>query len=170
MGRLTVLALRTVLVAGIAGTLFVQAVIVPLLAVDLDEVDAPSGIRVPILVIVVLGIVTIQVVMLCVWRLLTMVRAGTVFSVGAFRYVHIVIGALSSAAVLTFAFAVTLAIANRSTPGDVVAPGLIGMICGASMLIGGIALVVLILRMLLAQAVDRDAEAHQMRAELDEVI
>ena len=34
----------------------------------------------------------------------------------------------------------------------------------------GVALVVLVLRMLLAQAVDRDAEAHHLRAELDEVI
>lgn len=34
----------------------------------------------------------------------------------------------------------------------------------------GVALVVLVLRMLLAQAVARDAEAARMRAELEEVI
>jgi hypothetical protein len=34
----------------------------------------------------------------------------------------------------------------------------------------GIALVVLVMRMLLAQAVDRDAEAQHLRSELDEVI
>jgi hypothetical protein len=33
-----------------------------------------------------------------------------------------------------------------------------------------VALVVLVLRMLLAQAVAHDAEAHHLRAELDEVI
>jgi hypothetical protein len=36
--------------------------------------------------------------------------------------------------------------------------------------IGGIALVVLVMRMLLAQAVARDAEAHHLRSELDEVL
>ena len=36
----------------------------------------------------------------CVWRLLTMVRRGTVFSHAAFRYVDIVIGAIAAASVL----------------------------------------------------------------------
>ena len=38
------------------------------------------------------------------------------------------------------------------------------------MLIAGVALIVVVLRMLLAQAVARDAEAHHLQAELDEVI
>lgn len=38
------------------------------------------------------------------------------------------------------------------------------------MLVAGIALIVLVLRMLLAQAVARDAEAHHLQAEPDEVI
>jgi len=41
---------------------------------------------------------------------------------------------------------------------------------GASLIVAGVALVVLVLRMLLAQAVARDVEAHHLRAELDEVI
>jgi hypothetical protein len=160
MGKLTVLALRVVLVAGLAGSLFVQGVMVPLLAVDLEDAD----VRVPVLVIVVLGIVTIQVTMVCVWRLLTMVRRGTVFSHAAFRYVHAVIGAAAAASLLTFALAVTLA------PGDAVAPGVVLLICGASAAIAGVALVVFVMRMLLAQAVARDAEAQHLQAELDEVI
>ena len=38
------------------------------------------------------------------------------------------------------------------------------------MLVAGIALIILVMRMLLAQAVARDAEAHGLQAELDEVI
>lgn len=159
MGQLAVLALRIVLAVVLAGTLFVQAVMVPLLAADL----AGSGVRVPIVVIVLLGIVTIQVTLICVWRLTTMVRRGTVFSHGAFRYVHIVIGAAVAASLLTFALAVTLA-------PTTVAPGIVLLLCGAAVMIAGIALLVFVLRMLLAQAVARDAEAHHLRAELDEVI
>ena len=162
MGSLTVLALRIVLAIALAGSLFVQAVMVPLFWVDLEE--APAGVRVPVVVIVVLGIVTMQVTAVCVWRLLTMVRRGTVFSHAAFRYVDIVIGAIAAASILTFGLAVTLA------PGEAVPPGMVLLICGASLIVAGVALVVLVLRMLLAQAVDRDAEAHHLRAELDEVI
>ncbi len=41
---------------------------------------------------------------------------------------------------------------------------------GVGVAILGVALIVLVLRMLLAQAVARDVEAAQMQAELDEVI
>jgi hypothetical protein len=160
MGTLTVLALRVVLVAGLAGSLFVQGVMVPLLAADLEEVD----VRVPVLVIVVLGIVTIQVTMVCVWRLLTMVRRGTVFSHAAFRYVDVVFGAIVVASLLAFALGVALA------PGEDVAPGVVLLIGGVGVLVAGVALVVLVLRMLLAQAVALDAETKHLQAELSEVI
>jgi hypothetical protein len=162
MGSQPLFALRIVLVIALGGSLFVQVVMVPLLWADLDE--APAGVRVPVVVIVILGIMTMQVTAVCVWRLLTMVRRGTVFSHAAFRYVDIVIGAMAAASVLTFGLAVTLA------PGEAVAPGIVLLICGAAVVVAGIALLVLVLRMLLAQAVARDAEAHHLQAELDEVI
>lgn len=162
MGSLTVLALRIVLAIALAGSVFVQAVMLPLLWIDLDE--APATVRAPLVVIVFLGIVTMQVSAVCVWRLLTMVRRGTVFSLAAFRYVDIVFGALAAASLLTFGMAVTLA------PGEAVAPGVVGLICGLSVVVAGVALIVLVLRMLLAQAVARDAEADHLQAELDEVI
>ena len=162
MGHPALLALRIVLALGLAGSLFVQVVMVPLLAIDLDE--APATVRVPVIVIVLLGIVTAQVTMVCVWRLLTMVRRGTVFSHGAFRYVDVVIGAVAVASVLTFALGATLA------PGEAVAPGIVLLIGGVGVMVAGVALLVLVLRMLLAQAVARDAEAQHLRAELNEVI
>jgi hypothetical protein len=87
-----------------------------------------------------------------------------VFSSAAFRYVDVVIGAAAAASVLTFALGVVLA------PGESAAPGIVLLIGGAAVVIAGIALVVLVMRMLLAQAVARDAEAHHLRTELDEVI
>ncbi len=55
-------------------------------------------------------------------------------------------------------------------PGEDVAPGLVGLVCGMSLVIAGVALVVLVLRRLLTRAVELDVTAHQLRAELDEVI
>jgi hypothetical protein len=165
MGKLTVLALRAVLVALLAGSVFVQAVMVPLLAIDLEELDADlAHLRTPVLVIAVLGVVTVQVVLVCVWRLVTMVRRGTVFSHAAFRYVHFVIGAMVAAALLVFALGVVLA------PGEAVPPGMVLLLGGVALAVLGVALIVLVLRMLLAQAVARDVEAARMRAELAEVI
>ena len=162
MGKLTVLALRIVLAMVLAGSLFVQAVMMPLLWTDLEE--APAAVRTSLIVIVILGIVTVQITALCVWRLLTMVRRGTVFSHAAFRYVDIVFGAIATASLLTFAMGVVLA------PGEAVAPGIVLLIGGAGVMIAGVALIVMVLRMLLAQAVARDVEANHLRAELDEVI
>ena len=165
MGTLTILVLRIVLALVLAGSVFVQLVMVPLLAIDLDELNPDHAyLRTPLLVFAVLGIVTIQVVLVCVWRLLTMVRRGTVISDAAFRYVDVVIGAIAAASMLTFGLGVVLA------PGEAVAPGVVLLIGGAAVLVAGIALIVLVMRMLLAQAVARDAEAHHLQAELDEVI
>ncbi|MFE5731021.1 DUF2975 domain-containing protein [Streptomyces sp. NPDC056528] len=165
MGKLTVLALRAVLAGLLAGSVFVEAVMVPLLAADLNGLRPEyAHLRTPVLVLLVLGALTAQTVLVCVWRLVTMVRRGTVFSHAAFRYVDVVTGAFAAGAVLVFAFAVLLA------PGEAVAPGVVLLICGASLAVLGVALIVLVLRMLLAQAVEREAEATRMRAELAEVI
>jgi len=166
MGKLMVLALRVVLAMGLAGSVFVQAVMVPLLAIDLKADFNPdvADVRAPLIVLIVLGIATVQVTMVCVWRLLTMVRRGTVFSPAAFLYVDVVIGAITVASLLMFMLGVVLA------PGETVAPGIVLLIGGAAVLIAGVALVVVVLRMLLAQAVARDTEAQGLQAELDEVI
>jgi hypothetical protein len=165
MGKLAVLALRAVLVALLAGSLFVQAVMVPLLAADLEGLDADvAHLRVPIVVITLLGLVSAQVVLVCVWRLVTMVRRGTVFSDAAFRYVDVVAGGFVVAALLVFALGAVLA------PGEAVAPGVVLLLGGVALAVLGVALIVVVLRTLLAQAVARDVEAARMRAELNEVI
>ena len=164
MGNLAVLALRAVTAMLLAGSVFVQAVMLPLLAADLEEAGTDLPLRTSVLVIVFLGTVSAQVVLVCVWRLVTMVRRGTVFSSAAFRYVHTVIGAFTVAALLVFALGTVLA------PGEAVPPGVVLLIGGIGVAVTGVALVVLVMRALLAQAIARDAEAARMRAELEEVV
>ena len=161
MGKLTVRALRAVLVLVLTGTVFVQAMMVLALAIKPDDGSLPlTALR----VIVILGMVSVQVALVCVWRLVTMVRRGTVFSHAAFRYVDVVIGAIVAAALVWFAVTAVNAPGQRDDPGVTLIMGGIGVA------ILGVALIVLVLRMLLAQAVARDGEAAQLRAELDEVI
>ncbi|GAA1086535.1 DUF2975 domain-containing protein [Streptomyces javensis] len=163
MGQLAVRALRAVLVVVLAGTVFVQALMVWVLASGSDPEDGSLPLT-PLRVITILGMGSAQVALVSVWRLVTMVRRGTVFSHAAFRYVDAVIGAIVAAALLWFAVTALNAPGQRDDPGVTVIMG------GVGVAILGVALIVFVLRMLLAQAVARDAEASQMQAELDEVI
>lgn len=155
MNPYVVTALRAVLALGLAGSLFVQAVMVPLLYLDLD--DAPTPVRLQVVAIVLLGIVAVQVVMVCTWRLLTLVGRDEVFSPRSFRYVDTISAAVVAAALLLFWLGAVAA------PGEDVAPGVVLLIGGAGGLVLGAALVVRVMRALLVQAVG-------MRDELAEVI
>ena len=161
MGTLTVRALRAVLVVVLAGTVFVQAGMVWALATDPEAGSLPLT---PLRVITILGMVSVQVALYGVWRLVTMVRRGTVFSHATFRYVDIVIGAIVAAALVWFAVTALNAPGQRDDPGVTLIMG------GVGVAVLGVALLVLVLRTLLAQAVARDVEASQLRSDLDGVI
>ena len=163
MGRLTVGALRVVLALVLVGTVFIQGFTLWALISGND----PENGSVPLTsfrVIAILGMVCVQVAVVCVWRLVTMVRRGTVFSDAAFRYIDVVIGSIVAAALVWFA------VTGLNAPGQRADPGVTLIMGGIGVAILGIALIVLVLRMLLAQAVARDVEATWMRAELNEVI
>ena len=153
--------LKTIIAIALAGSLVVQAVFVPLFWQDLAT-ESPWT-RVALVIVAVLGVMTLQVCGVCIWFLLTLTRQGSVFSDRALRYVDIIISAIASAALLTFALAIVLAVGNA-------APGAVGLVCGAALVIVGVALLVVVMRALLAQAVATDTEARHLRAELDEVV
>ncbi|MFE6887727.1 DUF2975 domain-containing protein [Streptomyces sp. NPDC057694] len=161
MGQLAVRALRAVLVVVFAGTVFVQVSMVWALFTDPEDGSLPLT---PLRLVTTLGMVSAQTALVCVWRLLAMVRRGTVFSPAAFRYVNGMIGAIVAAALVWFTVTALNAPGQREDPGVTLIMG------GVGVAILGVALIVLVLRMLLAQAVARDGEAARMQAELDEVI
>jgi hypothetical protein len=163
MGKLTVHALRAVLALVLTGTVLIQVLMVWTLIDGNDPEDGSLPLT-ALRLITLLGMVTVQVALVCVWRLVTMVRRGTVFSDAAFRYVDIVIGAIVAAALVWFTVTAINAPGQRDDPGVTLIMG------GVGVAILGVALIVLVLRMLLAQAVARDMEATQLKAELNEVI
>lgn len=168
MGRRVVLTLRVVIAIALAGSVIVQVAMLALL--PFDE-DTSTGAGVAIAVIGVVGVACLQVVGVCVWRLLTMVRRGSVFSDSAFPFVDGVIGAIAAEAVVVVAVGVVVWLDNRNTPpGGEDAPGLVVLIGLMSLVLAGVALVVYVLRLLLAQAVALDSAAKYLQSELDEVI
>src|ERR1700760_1748669 len=163
MGKPAVGALRVVLAGVLAGTVLVQALMAWVLVSGSDPEDGSLPLT-AFRVITIVGLTSVEVIGVCVWRLGTMVRRGTVFSHAAFRYVDVVSGAIVAAALAWFAVAAVNAPGQRDDPGVTLIMG------GVGVAILGVALLVLLLRMLLAQAVARDVEATRLKAELSEVI
>ncbi|MEV7419241.1 DUF2975 domain-containing protein [Streptomyces sp. NPDC089919] len=161
MGKLTVGALRAVLAVVLVGTVLIQVMMVWAIFNDPEDGSLPLT---PLRLVTAAGMLAVQVALVCVWRLVTMVRRGTVFSHAAFRYVDGVIGAIVAASLVWFT------ITAINAPGQREDPGVTVIMAGIGLAILGVALIVLVLRMLLAQAVARDGEATRMQAELDEVI
>ncbi|HET7443890.1 MAG TPA: DUF2975 domain-containing protein [Solirubrobacterales bacterium] len=151
------------LVVVLAGSVLIQAGMLWALLSGSDPEDGSIPIT-ALRVSAILGLVAVQFALVCIWRLVTMVRRGTVFSHAAFRYVDGVIGAIVAAALVWFAVTIINAPDQRDDPG------VTGIMAGIGVGILGVALIVYVLRMLLAQALARDVEAAYMQAELDEVI
>ena len=116
MGKLTVRALRAVLAVVLTGTVLIQVLMVWTLISGNDPEDGSLPLT-SLRLITILGLVTVQVALFCVSRLVTMVRRGTVFSHAAFRYVDIVIGAIVAAAVVWFTVTAINAPGQRDDPG-----------------------------------------------------
>ena len=161
MGKTTILALRVVIALALAGSIVVQAMVLPALWFDLQE--AELWVRITVVANAALGVVTMQVFAVCVWQLLTKVRHGSVFSESSFVYVDIIVGAVAAAAALTLAFGVVLARGEA-------APGVVGLVCGAALVLAGMALLVVVMKSLLRQAIRTRTEADALRSELDEVV
>lgn len=158
MGRATIVVLRVLIAIALVGSVAVQALVAPMLWLDLGAEELWG--RIAIVGLIVLGVGTMQVFGICVWMLLTRVRKGSIFSASSFRLVDVIIGAILVAALLTFAFAALLA------PGGA-APGIVLLIGGAGLVLCGMALLVVVMKALLRQAIDRDVEARSLRSELD---
>jgi hypothetical protein len=154
MSRVTLLALRAIIALCLMGSLLVQTFLMTAIWFDLETVPLP--IRIALIVIFELWIVCLQVVAVCIWRLAGFAASVEVFQTRSFRFVDVVIGAIVVAAVLTATFA-SILLAGEA------APGVVGLAFGASLVIAGVAFIVVIMRMLLQQAT-------LMRDELAEVV
>src|ERR1051326_278769 len=143
MGQLTVRALRAALVVLLTGTVLVQALMVWALVSGSDPEDGSHPLT-ALRVITILGIGSAQVALVCVWRLVTMVRRGTVFSHAAFRYVDTVIGAIVAAALVWFAVTAINAPGQRDDPGvSLIMAGIGVAILGVALIMTGIGVAIL---------------------------
>ncbi len=100
--------LRFLLAVAFAALVLAQVVFLPALSAAMAE-DSPelAHLRWPTLVVAVLGLACVQVVIVCTWKLLTLVEDDRIFSAASMAWVDAIVGAIAAAWLLllgTFAW------------------------------------------------------------------
>jgi hypothetical protein len=159
-----ILPLRVLLVLVFAGLLVAEVLSLPGQFLT-DAADAPDGIRPVFIVLLAFSIVeavALQIVIVCVWRLLTLVRSDRIFSEQSFRWVDAIAWTIGLAWLLLAAVSAFIVGVIYVTP-QLRDPGTPILLIGMTLIGAVVALVVLVLRALLRQAA-------ALRSDLDEVI
>jgi hypothetical protein len=154
---LTLLLLRVVLVAA---ALWLGVILVLSLPGELADEDLPFRIAAQIVLSIV--ILCVLAVIVCIWRLLTLVSRDRIFSPESRRWVDGIVWALGLAWLLFAAGALAMTAVIFFTPG-LRDPGIPMALFGMVVLSALPALLMLVMRGLLRQAT-------AYRAELDEVV
>ena len=151
-------SLRAVLVALLVGTVLFQ-VLLPVLAEEIGgQYDETAHLVVPYSVAGILAIVCAQVILIMIWRLLSLVTDDTIFTAPALRWVDIIIASGAAAALLAAGVpAHLLFVVGVGGPGE--------FLLLVTSILGGLAFVLL---MAVMRDLLRAAITH--RSELDEVI
>lgn len=148
MSRFVILSAKFMIVIGFLMTLVTQFLIIPVMAADtVGYAPEVAYLRWPGILGCIAIVVCAQVVLVCTWRLLTMVTTRDIFTPTSLRYVNVMIGAFVVASAL-------FVIANGVLSGaGVLSSGtMLLTVMGAAACLG-FALVLWVMRSLLTQAV-----------------
>lgn len=152
MTRIAIVLSKAFIIALLLMGLLMQAVLLPLLASQSAWRFPEVGfLQAPILILSILFVVCGQVVLACVWVLLSLVRRDAIFSGRAFRYVDVMIGALLVAGGIVVAVLLTLAMTANAGPPGVVYPGIVAAASCAAL-----ALILVVMRGLLVKASEQE--------------
>jgi hypothetical protein len=152
-----VLPLRILLALAFAALVLAQVAFLPALSGAMAQ-DSPelAYLRWPTLVVAVLGLGCVQVVIVCTWKLLTLVEDDRIFSAASMVWVDAIVGAIAAAWLLllgTFVWSLV----SVGLPGP---PLVLLLLLVAGAVVG---LLVVVMRALLQQATT-------LRADLEAVI
>lgn len=155
--------LRLLLALGFLGCLVMQVFSMPGQFRHLAE-ESPrvSFLQWPLTIAAVLGLVCAQVVIVCTWRLLSLVGQDRIFSRSAFGWVDTIAGAMAAGWLLFAAAAATVTLTIFFTP-ELRDPGIPVALVGLVLVGAVVVLLMVVLRALLQQAT-------MLRTDLDGVI
>ncbi len=158
-----IVPLRVLLVLLFAGLVVAQFLSIPGQFTHLAE-EAPGLGAWPwvLMTFAILEVLCVQVVIVCIWRLLTLIKSDRIFSGEAFGWVDVIVGTMAVAWVLLLGLFVSLSSYLYFTP-ELRDPGLPVLLFGATLFGGVLVLTMVVMRALLRQATT-------LRTELEEVI
>ena len=132
--------------------LLLQTVLLPFQASQsAEQFPELASLQIPLLVLSILAIVCGQVVLACVWLLLSLVRRDAIFSERAFPLVDLMIGALVVASAIIVAELATIGLTANAGPPRIVIPG-----AGVALSCAALALVLVVMRGLLRKATEQE--------------
>jgi len=150
-------ALKALIVVLLALLLVAQIVLIPGVArVTAHRNPDLAFLEVPGIIGAVVFLALVEIVLLCVWKLLSLVRTDQIFSQRAFRYVDIIIGAMAMAAVLIAGALIVIYGARAVNPG-ILLLGVLGIVVGVSL-----ALLVGVLRGLLRKSLQLEQDMSEV--------
>lgn len=158
MQRTTILLLKSLIAVLLALLLFCQIFVVPAVA-------AQSAVRyseiayfeIPGTIVGILFLACVQIVLVCVWRLLSLVGEDAIFRDSAFPAVDLSLWAVAFATLLVLIALVALSLTGFMTP-SITLLLVLGVVVG-----GGLSLLIVVLRGLLRKA-------SQLEHDLSEVV
>lgn len=158
MNRTAIASLKALLVIMILLILVSQVFVVPGVAASTAYIYPEFAyLELPGILVSVGFLLCVQLALVCVWRLLSLVRTGTIFSKDAFKWVDGILVLVIVATVIILGAFIALQIAG-------VGSGPVMVICTFGLILGsGFALLVVVLRGLLRQA-------SQLEQDLAEVV
>ncbi|SJN26065.1 transmembrane transport protein [Microbacterium esteraromaticum] len=157
MQPLATVLLRGLIAVLIALLLFVQLIMIPAVAAETSRRNPDLAyLEVPGIIGAVLFLVLVEVVLVCVFVLLSLVRADRIFSSQAFRYVDVIIGTMLASAVLLVASFIVLATGRAVNPGILVL-AVFGVVVSLSL-----ALLVGVMRGLLRKALELEQDLSEV--------
>lgn len=158
MQRSTILVLKVLIGALLALLVTCQIFVVPAVAAQSAwRYHEIAYLQVPGIIVGILFLICVQVVLVCVWRLLSLVRRDAIFSERAFPDVDVSLGAVGFATLLVAVTLVTFMVTGVEN-ASITLLCVLGLVVG-----GGLSLLIVVLRGLLKKA-------WQLEQDLSEVV
>lgn len=158
LDRVVVTLLRILLAVAFLVLVLLEALSIPgQFAYEARVHPEHAGQRWPFTILWIAVVVAVQVVIVCTWRLLTLVQTDRIFTRSSLKFVDVIIAALVTAWLLVAGFSLYVVLRYADDPGGPVLMFLVLTVAAV------IVLLVIVLRSLLLQATS-------LRSDLDAVI
>lgn len=148
-----ILPLKVLLVLLFAGLIVAEVLSVPGEFMQMAREVRPEFAHVPWLMLTfsILVLVAVQVIIVCIWRLLDMVRADRIFSEHAFAWVDVIVWTVAAVWLLMLGVFGYVAAFIYSTP-EIRDPGILIVLFGIGLATSVVLLLMVVMRALLGQA------------------